>query len=60
MKIIKWCTDGGYTIILAPSEVPRVEKALEDAKRQGHGEGKDFEIDVSPILGEETGTKEGL
>lgn len=50
MKIIKWANGKGHTIIIAPSEVSGVEEALRDAKISFHGEGKDFEIDVSPIL----------
>ena len=50
MEIIKWTNGKGHTILIAPSELPEVEKALQDAKLSFHGEGKDFEIDVSPLL----------
>ncbi len=53
MDIIRWANGKGHTLVLAPSEVPEVERVLQDAERSGHGEGKDFDIDVSPILDEE-------
>lgn len=53
MEIIKWANGKGHTIVIAPSEIPRIEQALQDAKTKFHGEGKDFEIDVSPILDKE-------
>lgn len=53
MEIIKWANGKGHTLVIAPSEVSEVRRVLADAERGLHGEGKDFDIDVSPILDED-------
>lgn len=53
MEIIEWVNKAGYTIVIAPSEIPKLKKALKDAEETFIGEGEGFEISVSPILDEE-------
>lgn len=53
MEIIEWANKKGYTIVIAPGEIPELKKALGEAEKGFYGEGDGFEISVSPILDEE-------
>lgn len=50
MEIIEWANKNGNTIVVSTKEMEDLFDAVLDAKRLGHGEAGNIEVDVSPIL----------